>query len=169
MDVESLVREYRERMGGYVRFRVPAPDSEDVLAEVFLTAVEKGAGLRSRDPTAWLFSIARSRVAEYHRRAARERAAASRGGKGRAMGSGPRPTPLEELERGEFLALLREKLETLSGIERDVIALKFTDGLGNVEIARLVRVSPNHLGVVLHRALRKLRAEMLGEVGHGVP
>jgi DNA-directed RNA polymerase specialized sigma24 family protein len=45
-----------------------------------------------------------------------------------------------------------------------VIAFKFTDGLSNTEIAQVLGITPNHLGVVLHRALQKLRSAMLEEV-----
>ena len=78
-------------------------------------------------------------------------------------------TPLEEVERKEFLSLLRRKMVVLSETERDVIALKFTEGLGNGEIAALLGVTANRLGVMLHRALGRLRAAMQEEAGDGVP
>jgi RNA polymerase sigma factor (sigma-70 family) len=68
--------------------------------------------------------------------------------------------PLENLEQAEFRELLRRKLELLPELERDVIALKFTDGLSNAEIAKVLDITPNHLGVVLFRALQKLRGSM---------
>lgn len=73
-------------------------------------------------------------------------------------------TPLEELERAEFMELLHRKMQELTEPERDVIAFKFTDGLANSDIAALVGVTPGHLGVLLHRALGKLRGLMLKEV-----
>ncbi|MHC4253329.1 MAG: RNA polymerase sigma factor, partial [Planctomycetota bacterium] len=69
-------------------------------------------------------------------------------------------------------ALLRRKLRELTEVEQDVIALKFafrsTGGLSNGEVAALVGVTPGHLGVLLHRALGKLRAAMTKGVGNGV-
>ena len=138
--------------------RVPEADAEDVTSEVFLRAFERNGQFRSDDPGGWLFAIARSRVAEFHRR------------KGRGMKietlalKEPKPvsTPLERMESAEFRRMLREKMELLSELERDVIAFKFTDGLTNVEIARALGVKPNHLGVLLHRALKKLRKALGG-------
>lgn len=72
--------------------------------------------------------------------------------------------PLERLEHSEFNARLHRNLNSLSELERDVIALKFTDGLSNTEIAAYLNITPNHLGVVLHRALRQLRGAMLKEI-----
>ena len=159
---ESLVREHFNRVRGYVRIRVPDSDSEDVVADVFLRALERRGELRSADPGPWILSLARSRVADYFRkRRARMKLDA---GAARAQ-----PTPLEELEQAEFLALMRRKMAVLSETERDVIALKFTEGLSNVEIAGALGVTPNHLGVMLHRALSRLRQAMIEEVGDGIP
>ena len=187
---ECLVRDYFGRVHGYVRLRVSESDCEDVVAEVFLRALERRGQLRSPDPGPWLLSVARSRVAEYHRRrrvasghSAEETrrgrtASASHSEAARREGtdmvkSAPalrtQATPLEELERKEFLSLLRRKMVVLSETERDVIALKFTEGLANGEIAALLGVTANRLGVMLHRALGRLRAAMLEEAGDGVP
>ena len=159
---ECLVREHFGRVWGYVRLRVAAADREDVVAEVFLRALERRGQLRSRDPGGWLLSIARSRVADYHRRRRDDMAR-------HVPGSRTQATPLEELERKEFLALLRRKMTVLSETERDVVALKFTEGLSNGEIAGLLGVTANHLGVMLHRALGRLKGAMLKEVGDGIP
>ena len=77
---------------------------------------------------------------------------------------GREQAPLEKLEAAEFRERLHRKLELLPELERDAIAFKFTDGLSNTEIAKVLGLTPNHLGVVLHRALQKLRSAMLEEV-----
>jgi RNA polymerase sigma-70 factor (ECF subfamily) len=187
---ECLVRDYFGRVHGYVRLRVSESDCEDVVAEVFLRAIERRGQLRSADPGPWLLSVARSRVAEYHRRrrmasgrsaedTRRGRTALDSHGEGArregtdmakaAPTSLTQTTPLEELEKKEFLSLLRRKMVVLSEAERDVIALKFTEGLGNGEIAALLGVTANRLGVMLHSALGRFRAAMLEEAGDGVP
>ena len=79
-------------------------------------------------------------------------------------------SPLERLSHAEFRKLLRAKMDVLlSGLERDAIAFKFTDGLSNVQIAEVLGITPNRLGVVLHRALRRVREAMLEEVPDVVP
>jgi RNA polymerase sigma-70 factor, ECF subfamily len=45
----------------------------------------------------------------------------------------------------------------LDGKERDLIALKFSGGLSNSEIARVLGMSETNAGTRLHRALTKLR------------
>ena len=53
--------------------------------------------------------------------------------------------------------LVRAALATLDGKERDLIALKFSGGLSNAEIARVLGMSETNAGTRLHRALTKLR------------
>jgi RNA polymerase sigma factor (sigma-70 family) len=162
LNPESLVGEFYGRVQGYVRMRVPARDCEDVVGEIFLRALERRDEVRG-DMLSWLFAVARSRVAQYYRDREAQVTAEAR--------SADRPAPsagmaaLERLERAEFCARLRAKMNlVLSETERDVVAFKFTDGLGNAEIARILGLTPNHLGVILHRALGRLRQAMVEEV-----
>jgi len=48
----------------------------------------------------------------------------------------------------------------LSDRERDLVALKFAAGLTNRRIAELTGLSESNLGVILYRAVPRLRAEM---------
>jgi DNA-directed RNA polymerase specialized sigma24 family protein len=41
--------------------------------------------------------------------------------------------------------------------QQEVLALKFGGGLGNQELAKAMKLKPNHVGVLLHRAVRALR------------
>lgn len=166
---ERLVSEYFDRLHGYVRTRVPEQDCEDVVGEIFLRAVERQGQLRG-DSAAWLFAIARSRVAEFYRK--RELIMQTEGlslsaaprGQPHGLAGGAAAVaalaPLEQLEQDEFRDRLQRKLEQLPEIEREVIALKFTAGLSNTQIAEILKITPNHLGVVLHRALKKLKEGM---------
>ncbi|HEY3323117.1 MAG TPA: sigma-70 family RNA polymerase sigma factor [Planctomycetota bacterium] len=169
-----LVDEYFSRLHAYVRMRVPAQDCDDVVAEILLRAIQRREQLRG-EAAPWLFAIARSQVAEHYRKkepamrledtstssdppASVPLAPCGRGVRGE--GAGAEATPLEQLEKAEFCARLQRQIAVLPEIERDVIALKFTDGLSNTQIAELLGITPNHLGVLLHRALTKLKHAM---------
>ena len=166
---EQFVSEFFTRMHAYVRMRVPSQDCEDVVSEIFLRAVERQEQLRG-DSAAWLFSIARSRVAEYYRK--RELIMQTEGSPGyippRSRQSGNTEgtatvatlAPLEQMEQNEFCERLQRKLAQLPDIEREVIAFKFTAGLSNTQIADILKITPNNLGVLLHRALKKLKDGM---------
>ena len=63
---EQLIERYFDRVHAYVRLRVPEQDCEDMAGDIFLRAMERKAQLRG-EAGAWLFSIARSRIADYYR------------------------------------------------------------------------------------------------------
>jgi RNA polymerase sigma-70 factor (ECF subfamily) len=62
--------------------------------------------------------------------------------------------------RRQELDRLRGVLSTLSEREQEIIRLKFGAGLGNQEIAKVMRLRAGHVAVILYRALRKLRARL---------
>ena len=65
--------------------------------------------------------------------------------------------PLEDLPSWPGAASGAHAMATLEGKERDLIALKFSGGLSNAEIARVLGMSETNAGTRLHRALTKLR------------
>jgi RNA polymerase sigma-70 factor (ECF subfamily) len=151
----DLYREYLPRILNYVRLRVDGEDlAQDLTAATFERAVAKQHTLRKPEAFgAWLFQIARNVVAGYYRGlrpavplewAADEPA--------------PDPTPPEAVMRAEVLARMRAALATLPAREQEILHLKFGGGLGNQEIAAVMKLRAGHVAVLQYRALRKLRA-----------
>jgi len=153
----ELYRQYLPRILNYIRMRVDGEDlAQDLTATVFERAVSRQHTLRRREAFgAWLFRIARNTVAGYYRQR--------------------RPTvpleyaadqpmlalsPPEAVMRREELARMRTALATLSEREQEIIRLRFAAGLGNKEIASVLRLRAGHVAVILYRALRKLRARL---------
>ena len=52
---------------------------------------------------------------------------------------------------------MRAALATLDPRERDLVALKFSGGLTNAEIARVLGTTESNAGTRLHRTVTKLR------------
>jgi RNA polymerase sigma-70 factor, ECF subfamily len=127
--------------------------AEDVTAQAFERAYSKRSGYRARRGSmeAWLFGIARNAALDELRR--RKRRA--------SLESDPEDISAPSLDDHAELALRREAVRaamtTLDAKERDLIALKFSGGLSNAEIARVLRLSETNAGTRLHRALTKLR------------
>jgi RNA polymerase sigma-70 factor (ECF subfamily) len=67
------------------------------------------------------------------------------------------PGPDEHAEQAFRREEVRAALATLDARDRDLVALKFTGGLGNAEIARVLGLSETNVGSRLHRAVEKLR------------
>jgi RNA polymerase sigma-70 factor (ECF subfamily) len=155
-----LYRQYLPRILNYIRLRVDGEDlAQDLTATVFERAVAKQHTLRRQEAFgAWLFRIARNEVAGYYR--GRRPTVALEQVNDQPAND---PLPAEVVIRGEELERVRTALATLSEREQEIIRLKFGGGLGNQEIAKVVRLRAGHVAVILYRALRKLRSRLAEE------
>jgi RNA polymerase sigma-70 factor (ECF subfamily) len=153
---EALYRSSRDDVFAYVatllRDRAAA---EDVTALAFERAYRRRRTFDRRrgEERAWLFGIARNAALDELRR--RRRLA--------TLVADPEDTTAEEpaLVDAEDVALrrtaVRDALASLSGREREIVALKFHAGLSNSELARVLGVSESNVGTMLHRTMQKLR------------
>jgi len=69
-------------------------------------------------------------------------------------------SPSKRLEASEGKGRLRAVVENLSERQREVVRLRFQDGLSYKEIAGVLELSVSNVGVILHEALKKLRVEL---------
>jgi len=127
--------------------------AEDVTAQAFERAYRKRAGYRTGrgSPEAWLFGIARNAALDELRR--RKRRA--------RLETEPADPDAPDTDEQVELTLRRETvraaMDALDGRERDLLALKFSAGLSNAEIAAVLGLSETAAGTRLHRTLTKLR------------
>jgi RNA polymerase sigma factor (sigma-70 family) len=156
-DYVDLYRQYLPRILNYIRLRVNDKElAQDLTAAVFECAVSRQHTLRRREAFgAWLFQIARTTIAGHYRRQRPTVALDLIGEQPAAEAS-----PSEALLHREELARLQAALATLSDREQEIIRLKFGGGLGNKEIAEVLRLKAGHVAVILYRALRKLRTRL---------
>ena len=73
-----------------------------------------------------------------------------------------RKTPEQQVLSDEGDSQLLLALEKLNDRERRVVSLKYLTGISNKEIAEMEDMTANNVGVVLHRALDKLKAILEG-------
>ena len=127
--------------------------AEDVTAQAFERAYRKRSTYRSGRGTveAWLFGIARNAALDELRRRKRQA----------ELGDDHEDRTLPSPDDGAELALKRDvvraALATLDPRERDLVALKFSGGLTNAEIARVLGTTESNAGTRLHRTVTKLR------------
>lgn len=157
----SLFRRTQPRLIRYLRAQ-ESRVAEDLAGEVWM-AVAKGLKSFEGDDTAfraWVFSIARRRIADHRRKGIRQ---------------DTHPVDATTLERlpaaGETGQLAVDGLSsqeaaalvtaTLPPDQAEVVLLRVLADLGVDEVAELMGRSPNWVRVTQHRALRKL-ADRLG-------
>ncbi len=155
-----LYRRYLDPVYGYCFYLLgDHHDAEDVTERTFLAAL--GAIDRFRDEGAtfrsWLFRIAHNQLANALRTRSRQRIDPR--DLVREPATGFDPARLATL--ADDARRLRAALETLSEDRRQVVVLRFVDGLTAREIGVVLRRSEGAVRVLQHRALRDL-ATLLG-------
>lgn len=162
----ELYHYYFPRIYAYVASRVVAvPDVEDVVAEIFLEAVEGLDGFTYRGTgsfASWLFCIARNQVSDFHRRRQCMKQSVPLDGIGDLEDS--EPLPDRTVVEAEQEANLRRLIATLSPRRQEVLLLKFFGGFRNQEIAEVLGLDERVVAAHLHRGLKALRRKY-GEGG----
>jgi RNA polymerase sigma-70 factor (ECF subfamily) len=151
----ALYDRYVQAVYRYLYGRVGSiPDAEELTAQTFLSAIESLPRYDHRGYfSAWLFSIARRKAADYFRR--RE------------------PLPLEAAEeipseadvpgaaaRGEQIRQLARLIRSLQEDERELIHLHFTAGLTFAEMASLLGKKEDAVKKSVYRLLARLHGRM---------
>ena len=154
-----LYRRYVDRVYGYC-FHLLGDhhDAEDATERTFLAALAAIDGFRDEGATfrAWLFRIAHNQLANALRARARHHVD--------PLELAGQPTagrdPAAVADQAEQARRLRRALAHLSEDRRQVVVLRFLDGLSAREIGVVLGRSEGAVRVLQHRALRQL-AELL--------
>ena len=164
--ITALYESYRQGIYRYIFYRVgDAQAAEDLTSEVFLRMITALEGYRPQGASfdAWLYQIARNLAIDHHRKARlRDH------------------LPLEEdlvaeshdlaktVERNLTNEHLRRALARLSDVQRDVIVLRFVNGLPISTVAQTLHKSEDSIKSLQRRALRSLREILVEwEVNYG--
>jgi RNA polymerase sigma-70 factor, ECF subfamily len=143
-------------------FRVAAPSAaEDLASETWLGVVRGIDRFRGNETAfrAWVFTIARHELLDWHRRAARRAAEdlPTTDVVERAAPDDPAAAALEGISTRAALAVVA----TLPADQAEAIVLRVVAGLGVDQVAAIMGKRPGTVRVLTHRGLRRL-AERLG-------
>jgi RNA polymerase sigma-70 factor (ECF subfamily) len=72
----------------------------------------------------------------------------------------PQPLPDEQITRLENIGLVRLCLENLDKRSRELVRLKFNEGLSYKEISARTGLTSGHVGYILHHALKAVADEL---------
>lgn len=159
----TLYDHYFARVYNYIRYRIQdAETTDDLTAQVFERALQHIGGYRQEKApfSAWLFAIARHAVTD-HLRAQQRRRWLSLEVLHDWISADPQPG--EVVAKHELQDQLLAAVTQLSSREQDLLGLKFGGGLTNRRIAALTGLSENNVGIILYRAVRRLRAELAAQ------
>lgn len=166
----ALFEEFAGRTLRYLRGLV-GEAAEDVQQEVWL-AVYRGIAALA-DPRAfrtWLYRTTRHRAVDFLRRRRRERelVAEFEAESAEDAGATPDEDPLAALEPLERSAL-HDALATLPAVQREVLVLRYQDGLSYAEVALVVGCSVGTVRSRLHHAKRRLHDAIAPHVRRDEP
>ncbi|MEO0598598.1 MAG: sigma-70 family RNA polymerase sigma factor, partial [Chloroflexota bacterium] len=149
----TLYQAHVAKIYRYILHRVPTTDAEDLTAEVFVNMVES---LQRYTYTgvpfeAWLYQIARARIADYHRK--HERRPVTEIDESQADET---VLPEEKLWQEQELAQVREALKSLSEDDQQILILRFVERRSHDEVALIMDKSKAAVRTAQHRALTRL-------------
>jgi RNA polymerase sigma factor (sigma-70 family) len=154
----ALYERFYTRVYNYASYRCPGA-AEDLAAQVFFRLVQNLTKYQpDRAPfSAWLFAIARNEVNQHLRQ---ERLRRWLPLDTRPELQTRQPGPEDQVVLGQELEELQRALTVLEPRERDLVGLKFAARLTNRQIATLSGLTESNVGVILYRAIRRLRGAL---------
>ncbi len=149
--VASALDQYERRLISYALGIVgDVETARDVVQDTFLRLCEADQRRVDGHLAQWLYTVCRNRALDVLRG---QRSSAVASGNGHAH-----EVVQETVERPNFdgYALLRERVEALPELEREIVRLKFDHDLGYREISKVVGVSLGTVSTTMARALNRL-------------
>ena len=144
----ELYQRFTRMVHGIVLARIGRTDVDDVVQDVFVTALERLGDLR--EPAAfggWLATIARRRATDHGRRQPMTEA---------LMTDVPAP---KDSDRLEALVIL-DAIKSLPDAYSETLVLRLVEGLTGNEIADRTGLTPASVRVNLHRGMKLLREKL---------
>lgn len=146
----SLLR-YATRLTGDV------DRARDAVQETFLGLCQQERSRVEDHLAAWLFRVCRNRALDLRRK---EKPVELLESSSAATLPSPEPGPAVLAERREGTSQVLAVVESLPENQREVITLRFQNGLSYREISEVTGHSVSHVGVLLHNAVKNVRARL---------
>ena len=158
----ALYDEHAQRIFKYCYFRVSSKEeAEDITSKVFLKIWEYiEAGNVIEHPKTFLYKTANNLVIDFYRTTKRNREL--------SIDDPNRPIDIpidaefiEDVDTRLLLDDVREHIESLPEKYQLVVILRYIDDLTIPEIADVTDLSENNISVRLHRAIEKLKEQIV--------
>lgn len=154
-DIEQIYTEYRDRVMGYIYARLRSrADAEDLCQDVFEKINMKLDGFDSGKASisTWIYSITRNSVIDFYRRSHPHEEIDENMAQDGAVD--------DNLLNDETLEELAEALEKLPAELREIVVLRYYDGIPLTEIAKKMGMSYGMVKLRHNSALELIRRSM---------
>ena len=152
-----LYDKYFDQIFRYVYRRVSDKDTvEDLVSQTFYDAFAhlKSFEWRGYPFSSWLYKIAHNNVLKWYREQSRGQKVGLDEIHELADLDVDQKRDASQKEEQHEIQLVMEKLDAE---EREIIRLKFFEEVSNIEIAEIMGLSANHIGVKVYRTLKKVK------------
>lgn len=155
LDFAALLQRFEMPLVRYATRIIGDPErARDVVQETFVQLQRTPRREHDNAPAKWLFTVCRNRALNVCRK---ERRLAFLDERLLQTQLAPEPSPNEQLERKEAGSFVMQIIDTLPPRQQEVLQLKFQNDLSYAEISAITKLSVNHVGVLIHTALKTLR------------
>lgn len=159
--IEQAVTDYESALIGYARtYLYDLERARDVVQDTFIRLCKQDPEKVRENLKSWLFTVCRNRCLDVIRKDKRIEPLDDLHA-GRLVGEDASPD--EQAEQEDGLLDVMRFMERLSENQKEVILLKFQQGLSYEEIHRVTGLSSSNIGFLIHTGLKKLRTWMLGK------
>lgn len=155
LELETPLLAHAHRLTG------DAAAAEDVVQDAFMKLHAQFAAVR--EPRRWLHRVVHNLALNHLRAAGRTVPLPMPDADDPSPAAelaDPQPLPDEQIARAESLGLVRLRLQNLDERSRELLRLKFHDGLSYAEMAARTGLSPGLVGYTLHHALKTMADEL---------
>jgi RNA polymerase sigma factor (sigma-70 family) len=153
--IEQAMADFESPLIGYATTILHDTDrARDVVQDTFIRLCQQDVDKVRGALKSWLFTVCRNRALDILRKDKRIQPLDEIHWKKVA---GPGLQPDEQTDHQERLAQVMTTLERLSDNQRDVILLKFQQGLSYQEIQKVTGLKSGNIGFLIHTGLKRLR------------
>lgn len=158
MTFEAYYKTFFSRVYNYARYRSSGPqEAEDMTACIFEKLYKRFEDFNPQKSTleVWTFILARGAAADYFRRQKIRRFFSFSTELENSLASGEETG--HTMEQAETEQQLHQALARLTDKEREIVNLHFYQRLKQREIAAVMKMTQSNVGVILHRAVKKIK------------
>jgi RNA polymerase sigma-70 factor (ECF subfamily) len=153
--IEQALAEYESPLIGYASTILHDTDrARDVVQDTFVRLCQQDCEKVRDNLKSWLFTVCRNRALDILRKEKRTQPLEEIRWKKVA---GPGLQPDEEAHQQERIGQLASYLDRLKPNQREVILLKFQQGLSYEEIQKITGLTSGNIGFLIHTGLKRLR------------
>ena len=153
--ITQALTDYESALIGYASTILNDTDrARDVVQDTFIRLCEQDLAKVEDSLKSWLFTVCRNRALDILRKEKRSQPLDEVHWK-KVVGPGLQPD--EAVEYQENLARLTSYLGRLTHNQREVITLKFQQGLSYQEIHQITGFTAGNIGFLIHTGLKRLR------------